>query len=130
MNRVRIGWNWGWLKVSRHKSLEWSFGRRLATDPFSLSARWTLQGDHAGFRFWFSIWRLFFVEVNLTDARHWNWEEGRFYTEQESALQEAEWAALDAELGEVKPAPAIATITVFNDYPINSLGDNRRGKLN
>lgn len=41
-------------------------------DFFEFSVAWTRQRDHAGFDFTFSIYKLFWLNLNIYDCRHWD----------------------------------------------------------
>jgi hypothetical protein len=122
MSFLHLGWFSGSITLTKNKSLEYQWGRKLAIDPFQLTFRWTNKGDHAGFRFWFSIFRLFFYELSITDNRHWNYEEGRFYYPDEEDRMTKEWAKLDEELG--------PTLEPGIERMINARGDTKMGRLN
>lgn len=47
-------------------------------DGVSIGARFNTRGDHAGFKAWLGIWRVYFG-VTLYDTRHWNYAKNRFY---------------------------------------------------
>jgi len=76
-----FSWNFVSFRVTKNKSFEYQLvlGKRLATSPLEFSFYWTNKGDHAGISFTFSVYHLFFLELNLRDNRHWNYEENRWY---------------------------------------------------
>ena len=126
MSRFHLSWFYGWIKLSRHKAFEYEWGHKFAEVPFEFSIRWTNSGDHAGLRFAFSIYKLFFLYLAITDDRYWCYEEGRFYTEMESAAIAQEWAELDEQLHSPQQPAVLDPLS----YQINSLGDRNSGKLN
>lgn len=44
----------------------------------SFGGKFDSRGDHAGLRFWLDVYKLYFG-LSLTDCRHWNWDENRWY---------------------------------------------------
>ena len=72
----------------RHKSLEVGGGRTGWKDEgFDWSFRFRTKGDHAGLQFFVEL-KGFVFEFNLTDGRHWNDRENRFYREGEEPVFE------------------------------------------
>jgi hypothetical protein len=71
----------GAIQVSEHKTLEWQFekGDNFANEFFELSLAWTRKRDHAGPDFTFSIFKLFWINVNISDHRHWNYKKDRWH---------------------------------------------------
>lgn len=71
-----IGIAWGWVQLTKHKFFEYqlSLGKKLATEPFLLRLHWTSKTDHAGIRFEFSVYKLFFYELSVYDHRHWDYD--------------------------------------------------------
>jgi hypothetical protein len=128
MTWCRLSWFYGWIRLTKHKSFEYEWGRKFSTTPFEFSMRLTTKGDHAGFRFAFSIYKLFFLFLGITDNRHWSNELDRFYTEEEHEQLTMEWEALNKELDQT--TPTVEAIEAPAGYTINSLGDVGRGKLN
>ena len=45
----------------------------LAFNPLEFSLNWSHKQDHAGIRFTFSIYKLFFIEIAIYDHRHWDY---------------------------------------------------------
>jgi len=75
-----LSWKTGrafYASLSTNKSLEvsWQWERNRGVD---LSWRFRTRGDHAGLTARLSLWTFSF-EFNITDNRHFNYEEGRFY---------------------------------------------------
>lgn len=66
----------GCISLTTNKSFEWQFefGGKFATDLFEFSLQWTLKGDHAGLGFTFSLYKLFWIELQIYDVRHWDYE--------------------------------------------------------
>jgi hypothetical protein len=58
---------------------------------FELDTCW-FGTDHAGPEFNIQIWNYYFG-IKFYDHRHWNWEEGRFQTDEEAKAEEEEWKA-------------------------------------
>ena len=75
-----ISWDFVSIPITNNKSIEYQLelGDRLATKPFEFSLRWTHNSDHAGIRFAFSIYKLFFLELSIHDNRHWDYENNRW----------------------------------------------------
>jgi hypothetical protein len=68
----------------RHKWVEIQlqlFGN--LTSWFELNIRYNDKCDHAGLYCSLSLLKLFFLEINLYDNRHWNVGEGRYYLDNE-----------------------------------------------
>lgn len=87
-----LGLTWGNILFSQNKSFEYQleFGDKLAKDIFELSFDWTTKRDHAGIDFTFSIYKLFWLNLNIHDSRHWNYKENRWN-------KENEYDAIDSE---------------------------------
>lgn len=66
------------MKLSKNKTLEAAYYLGLGSEGISINYSLSSRGDHAGLHFSASIYKLF-VEFNICDNRHWNWEENRFY---------------------------------------------------
>jgi len=67
----------------RHKSLEVGGGKTGSKDEgFDWNLRLRTKGDHAGLQFFVEL-KGYLFEINLTDGRHWNWKENRFYRDGE-----------------------------------------------
>jgi len=92
LGRAFLEWKWIYFPITKNKSFEYQLelGSKFADQPFELNIRWSSKGDHAGFNFRFSIYKLFWIEFNLCDNRHWNYEENRWWNhgEIESILKE------------------------------------------
>lgn len=69
------------IQLSQNKSFEFQieFGKNSNFCPFEFSIKWTTKQDHAGFRFIFGIYGLFWICMNIYDHRHWNYEKDRWY---------------------------------------------------
>lgn len=81
--------------ITKNKSLELQISRM--SDPiayFQFDIGWTRQGDHCGFSIRIELWKLF-IDFNIRDNRHWNWEAGRFMIDGEVENEDDEWIKLD-----------------------------------
>ena len=76
--RINLTPKWGSVKLSENKSFEYQFDNRFSDQPFEFSLSWTSKQDHAGIRFTFSIYKLFWIELSLYDSRHWNTDQNRW----------------------------------------------------
>lgn len=66
---------WGDIQIAKHKSFEYQIEfDRFYDQPFELSLSWTRKRDHAGIDFTFSIYKLFWLNLNIHDHRHWDRE--------------------------------------------------------
>ena len=78
---MKIGRNiitpsWGDVQISKHKSFEWQFEKAsfLGDDPFEFKLSWHRNCDHAGISFTFGMRWLFWMNLNIHDRRHWDYE--------------------------------------------------------
>lgn len=86
---------YGFIHLAEHKTLEYQIEtKKFYNDPFEFNISWTTKQDHAGFDFTFSIYKLFWLNLNIKDNRHWNYDQGRWNTEEDDIKQE-EQARLD-----------------------------------
>lgn len=60
-----------------HKALEIELGWG-ENQGFSTGWRLNSRGDHAGFKVWLDLFKLYFT-FNVYDHRHWNYAENRWY---------------------------------------------------
>jgi hypothetical protein len=69
------------IQLSENKSfgIQTEFGKNSNFNPFEFLIKWTTKQDHAGFRFVFGIYRLFWISIEIYDHRHWNYEKDRWY---------------------------------------------------
>lgn len=65
---------WGDIVISKHKSFEYQLERDTGHTPFELSLRWSRKTDHAGVQFTFSVYKLFWLNLNIHDHRHWDFD--------------------------------------------------------
>lgn len=79
---------WNDRKITTNKNLEIQISRFRATDiiDIGLDLRWWGH-DHAGPELDINVFGYMF-NIKIYDNRHWNWDENRWYTDDE-ALQEA-----------------------------------------
>jgi hypothetical protein len=72
-----------WISLPFHKSIEVCFSdlardisrKRYQKRRFNVYFRLNFAGqDHAGLRIFVGLWRFLF-ELNVTDSRHWNYED-------------------------------------------------------
>jgi hypothetical protein len=67
---------WGDIPITKFKSFEYQFefskNNSLTQNPFEFSINWTTKHDHAGIHFTFSIYKLFWMNLNIHDCRHWD----------------------------------------------------------
>jgi len=78
------------LKIP-HKHWEFQFQTNRWNDShdyFDFSIRWSRKGDHAGFKFDLTLLGIF-IEFNIYDDRHWDYDRDRYMTEKE---HKEEWA--------------------------------------
>lgn len=75
-NSNQIKWNLVGIQLTEHKGFAYQLdlGNGLATEFFELSFIWTTKQDHAGPRFCFSIYHLFFLQIQIYDNRHWDFD--------------------------------------------------------
>jgi len=62
-------------------------GGLISSRGVDIGMSFRTQGDHAGFKWWCDLWRLF-IAIRFYDTRHWNWEKGRFYEPDEEPVFE------------------------------------------
>jgi hypothetical protein len=68
--------SWGDIKISRNKSFEYQFEKSnfLGSLPYEFELLWSRKIDHAGISFTFGIRGLFWMNLNIHDHRHWDYE--------------------------------------------------------
>lgn len=72
---------WGDISLSKYKSFEYQFEffNDFSNKKFGeFSIDCNLNSHHGGIDLTFSIYKLFWVNINLHDTRHWNYDEGRW----------------------------------------------------
>jgi hypothetical protein len=74
-------------KISEYKALETSYTTELTRPIFEFNMAFSTQCSHAGFSFCFCFWK-FNAEFNIYDVRHWNHEENRYESEEETKIAE------------------------------------------
>jgi hypothetical protein len=78
IGKHRISLFWGDIVLSKNKSFEYQidFGSKLNTihTPFELSLKVRHKMDHAGIDFIFSVYKMFWMNLNIHDHRHWDYE--------------------------------------------------------
>lgn len=47
-------------------------GSKDKDDIFEFKVYWKRKCDHSGFSFYFGVYRLFWLGINIYDHRHWN----------------------------------------------------------
>ena len=78
---ARITPRWGAIQIAKNKSFEYQIEfNKFADQPFEFSFRWTTKRDHAGLDFTFSIYKLFWLNLNISDHRHWDRENDQWQT--------------------------------------------------
>ena len=77
-NKGIITPTWGDILITKHKSFEYQFegSKMMANDPspIEFSLRRNTKCDHAGIDFTFGIRGLFWMNFNIHDNRHWDYE--------------------------------------------------------
>ena len=68
---ARLTPTWGSIQLSKHKFFEYQLESQ-SDQPFELSLRWTQKRDHAGINFRFSVYKLFWIGLDIYDHRHWD----------------------------------------------------------
>lgn len=64
---------WGNIQISQHKSFEYQIEfDNFNGHPFEIHFSWTRFRDHAGIDFTFAIYKLFWLNLNIHDHRHWD----------------------------------------------------------
>lgn len=86
-------------RLPLHKSFEMGYQFALADKHFDVSFGLCFTGqDHAGLRFSFSLFGLFF-ELNVCDERHWTYKENRWMTPEEEQKDHEQVSQILAEAG-------------------------------
>jgi hypothetical protein len=72
-----------------YKNKYWELETYLTTfiSIFYFSINWSIKGDHAGFSINIEIFKWAF-SFKIYDNRHWNWNENRFYLENEEDYED------------------------------------------
>ena len=80
IGRSIIRWNWADILITPNKSLEYELklGKDSNFGIFDFQFEISHKCDHAGITFIFGIYRLFWLNLNLYDHRHWNHKEDRW----------------------------------------------------
>lgn len=65
---------WGDIPISKHKSFEYQFedSSFLNDNIIEFQINWSRKRDHAGISFTFGIYKLFWMNLNIHDHRHWD----------------------------------------------------------
>jgi hypothetical protein len=97
VGKVILNWKLIIFPITKNKSFEYQLelGRKFADQPFELSLNWSHKQDHAGIKFIFSVYKLFWISFTIYDNRHWNFTEDRWYCDGESRQT---WDDLEKEL--------------------------------
>lgn len=76
ISRLVKALKWGFIPLSKHKTFEWQFEGPafMKHDIFEYKVSWTRKCHHAGFDFTFGITKLFWMNLNIHDNRHWNYD--------------------------------------------------------
>lgn len=75
---------WKTWSITKNKSLEIVLDKpNECNSYFDIKISWTKKTDHAGFRLWIELFNLVDFQVALTDNRHWNDKENRWFRENE-----------------------------------------------
>lgn len=83
---------WGTIQIAKNKSFEYQIEfNKFHDQPFELSGRWTTKQDHAGFDFVFSIYKLFWLNLNIHDHRHWNHDHNRWEEPGDCHYEDSKW---------------------------------------
>jgi len=89
---ARITPRWGAIQIAKNKSFEYQIEfDKFHDQPFELSLSWTTKRDHAGIDFTFSIYKLFWLNLNIHDHRHWNHDEDRWEEPGDCRYEEEPW---------------------------------------
>lgn len=81
---------WKTWSITKNKSLEIVLDKPNRFVYFDICSSWTKNTDHAGFNFYLSLLGFIQFEFNITDNRHWNNEENRWFNEGEYSLENGE----------------------------------------
>lgn len=81
-------WKYGLsFKISENKYVEVEVWKDSSViNYFDFVFRWSRKGDHAGIVFSVGLLRNCFSST-FYDSRHWNWDENRWYEEDEEAFE-------------------------------------------
>lgn len=89
---ARITPRWGAIQIAKNKSFEYQIEfDKFHDEPFEFSLRWTSKRDHAGIDFTFSIYKLFWINLNIHDHRHWNHDEDRWESPGDCRYEQEPW---------------------------------------
>lgn len=81
--------SWGDIQICKNKSFEYQFerGSFMQNDIFECKLIWTRKSDHAGISFTFGIFKLFWMNLNIHDHRHWD-DENDCWQDRDSLYKE------------------------------------------
>lgn len=72
---MKNSWRYGFVNLSKNKTFEYQFeGPGFSNSWFELETKWTKKCDHAGLWFSFSLFNLFWMNFNISDNRHWDYD--------------------------------------------------------
>jgi len=92
MSKIRITPTWGNIPISKHKSFEYQIEFDNWNDqPFEFHLSWRRHRDHAGIDLIFSIYKLFWLSLNIHDHRHWNDEKNDWETPGDCDYESSKW---------------------------------------
>lgn len=75
MSKSHFGLGWGFFSLSKNKTFEYQIdGLGHTHSYFELSFKWNCKSDHSGPDFIFGIYKLFWININIHDNRHWNYD--------------------------------------------------------
>lgn len=75
------------IQLSKRKSFECQielFNKMSEDYIFCINGHWSIRRDHAGPSLMIIIWRLVYFHVAIYDHRHWNYDENRWYKDDEN----------------------------------------------
>jgi hypothetical protein len=92
-----LTWTWGNIRLSKNKSFEYQFeGSSFAdNDLFVCNLTWSIKSDHAGPSFTFSIYKLFWININIHDHRHWNYKNNDWESPNDCGYETGGWKDVD-----------------------------------
>lgn len=80
---------WKTWPITKNKSLEIVLDKSNNTKSyFDILLKWNRNSDHAGFRLWVELFNMIDFQFAITDNRHWNDEENRWFNEDEYSENE------------------------------------------
>jgi hypothetical protein len=123
------GWyTHGSFKYWTHKAWELQLGMFNPGTLFDLDVDARMSGhDHAGICFELTFFGIFF-NAQIHDIRHWNYQENRWYTDEEARTDAEEWVhersmTLDQVRGKIFDALGTSTIVGSSDRLILQNGE-------